>query len=123
MGRSYKAQFWFLAKERADLIARIEAEGLQAVFEGIPMSKVLEDIVKERVKQDLKWGEQNHNPYKWTAIIMEELGECSEAVSQTEFGGPKGGLENIRKEAIHTAATALAFVECLDRKKYPENWG
>ena len=34
-------------------------------------------ILSERNKQDIKWGEQNHNIYKWLAILGEEVGEVN----------------------------------------------
>ena len=82
------------------------------------ISKALVDILAERAKQDKKWGEQNHDPYVWIAILTEEVGELAQATLHTEFGGEKGGIEKIREEAIHSAAVALQFVECLDRGKW-----
>lgn len=81
-------------------------------------SQALEDVLKEREKQEKKWGEQNHNPYIYYAILGEEFGELGQSILQTQFGGEHGGWENVRKEAIHTAAVALAVIECLDRNKW-----
>lgn len=83
--------------------------------------KVLGDIKAERLRQDTKLGEQNHEPEKWMSILGEEYGELCQAVNETIFdNGPverqKGGYENMRKEAIHVAAVATAFIECLDRR-------
>ena len=36
-------------------------------------------ILAERKRQDTKWGEQNHNIYKWLAILGEEVGEANKA--------------------------------------------
>jgi hypothetical protein len=84
--------------------------------------KVLQEIVNERTRQDEKWGEQNHKPEKWIAILGEEFGELCQATVETIFDNPvprgqdyKGGYDNIRKEAIHVAAVAVALIECLDR--------
>lgn len=79
----------------------------------------------ERARQDYKWGEQNHAPELWMGILGEEYGELCQAVNETVFNnGPeaklKGGYENMRAEAIQVAAVALAFVECLDRKRKGE---
>lgn len=79
---------------------------------------VIEDVVAERKRQDEKWGEQNHDPYIYFAILCEEVGELAQAIVQTQFGGNKGGWKNVRKEAIHTAAVAVAVIECLDRDKW-----
>lgn len=78
-------------------------------------------IVDERARQDGKWGQQNHSIEKWMPILMEEVGELSEAVNETIFNnGPeaqkKGGYDNLMKEASHVAAVAVGFMECLQRK-------
>lgn len=85
------------------------------------MTPALEDVLDERIKQDKKWGEQNHNPYIYLAILLEEIGELAQAILQTQFGGDKGGWKNVRKEAIHSAAVSLALLECLDREKWSDN--
>mgnify|MGYP001574542261 CR=1 FL=1 len=77
-------------------------------------------IDDERDRQDAKWGVQNHAPEWWLAILMEEVGELAQAILESHFDNgvdarKKGGLPNIRKEAIQCAAVAVALVECLDR--------
>lgn len=81
----------------------------------------LDSILAERVHQDKKWGEQNHNPYIYLTILLEEVGELAQAILQTQFGGDAGGWDNVRKEAVHTAAVALALLECLDRDNWRED--
>jgi NTP pyrophosphatase (non-canonical NTP hydrolase) len=73
------------------------------------------DVQDERDRQDDKWGEQNHDPITWCAILTEEVGELAQAALQTRFGGAHGGLDLVRKEAVQVAAVAQAIVECLDR--------
>lgn len=85
-------------------------------------SKVIDSILTERQRQDKKWGEQNHLPQFWTGILGEEFGELCQAVNETVFdNGPeerkKGGYENMRREAIHVAAVAVGFLECLERNR------
>jgi NTP pyrophosphatase (non-canonical NTP hydrolase) len=80
--------------------------------------KALVDVLAERERQEQEWGEQNHDPFIYNNILIEEVGELSQAALQTYFGGDHGGLENLRKEAVHTAAVALAIIQCLDRKKW-----
>lgn len=85
-----------------------------------PTLNVLAEVVNERTRQDEKWGEQNHQPPIWLGILGEEFGELCEAVNETVFdNGPeerkKGGVANMRAEAIQVAAVAIAFVEMLDR--------
>jgi len=80
-------------------------------------SQALLDIIAERVKQDKKWGERYHGPFPWLAILMEEVGELAKAmlIAQSVDGETNGGLDEVREEAIHVAAVAITFVECLDR--------
>lgn len=82
---------------------------------GIDVS-ALQSLVAERVRQDKKWGESNHDPLKWIAIITEELGEASESALHSIYGGEKS--RNLRKEFIQIAASALAALECLNRGKW-----
>lgn len=69
---------------------------------------VIDEIIKERNKQDEKWGKQNHHPYKWLAILGEEVGESNKAVLENSLLG-------YRDEMVQIAAVAIAAVECLDR--------
>lgn len=74
---------------------------------------VLGDVYDERVRQDARWGEQNHDPAWYGMILMEEVGEYAKAALENRFGdGPKW---NMRIEAIQVAAVAVAIVERLDR--------
>lgn len=84
---------------------------------------IINELIKERDRQDKLWGEENHMPYFWTGLIGEEFGELCEAISETVFDikPEKGGYENMKKEAIHLAATTIKFLECLERNK--EKWG
>jgi NTP pyrophosphatase (non-canonical NTP hydrolase) len=81
------------------------------------ISKAIQLVELERLRQDRKWGVQNHTPEKWVAILGEEYGELCQAVVETVFdnGSDKGGYDNIREEAVHVAAVAVALIECLDR--------
>lgn len=87
--------------------------------------RVINAVLLERKRQDSKWGEQNHPPHYWTGILGEEYGELCEAINETVFDNwsDKGGFENMRREAIHVAAVAIGFLECLERNKelwFPE---
>ena len=94
-------------------------------FEDTPQYNAISEILAERNRQDCKWGEQNHVLEKWVPILGEEFGELCEAINETIFdnGSDKGGYENVRKEAIHVAAAAVGFLECIERNKevfFPE---
>lgn len=74
-------------------------------------SVALSNILYERKRQDDKWGEQNHRPLYWLAVLGGEFGEACKA--QIE-----GNLLRYRNEMVHVAAVALAAVESFDRGKW-----
>lgn len=69
---------------------------------------VIVEIAKERARQDKKWGIQNHAPFKWLAILGEEVGEANKAALEDK-------PDEYRNELIQVAAVAMAMVECHDR--------
>lgn len=109
------------------------------------MGIILEEIRNERVKQELKWGEQNHpildpvlvsrNPVRMCqeyeipsedrARQMCELhanrGDLTymhiliEEVSEAASCG--GDIGSLRKELIQVAAVTVAMIESLDRNQ------
>lgn len=67
------------------------------------------DTMKERQRQMVKWGQQDHDSEKWMCILMEEVGEpCKEIL--------EGDERKSRLEATHVAAVALSYIEYLDRE-------
>ena len=72
-------------------------------------NQIYNAINDERDRQDKKWGEQNHHPLFWSAILMEELGELSQAIIDEE------NTDRIKSEAIQVAAVSIAFLEYLER--------
>jgi len=93
---------------------------------GCPVSEALDSVIAERVRQDKKWGEQNHDPFTYATILMEEVGEfCQEALRMRYEGqrAPHSALSveyrtRLREEAVQVAAVALAIVENIDRLKW-----
>ena len=98
------------------------------------MENILNEIKQERFRQNAKFGEQNHNPVEWIAILTEEVGEASkEAVDHhfeygledLKFSGrnvvveatQNNRLRRYRKELIQIAAVAVQMIECLDRNE------
>jgi len=75
------------------------------------MKKVLNEVRKERWRQDAKWGVQNHPPLYWLGILGEEFGEVSKAMIEDQ---PR----STREELIQVAAVAVAAVECGDRMEW-----
>lgn len=78
------------------------------------MNRVFDEIAKERARQDAMFGEQNHEPFTYLAILGEEVGEVNNAAVEAHFNG--ASLDNYREELIQVAAVAVAMVEAYDRK-------
>ncbi|MCB8942523.1 MAG: hypothetical protein H6658_01985 [Ardenticatenaceae bacterium] len=75
---------------------------------------IFQEIANERAKQDGKWGEQNHDDYRWLAILTEEIGEVAQAALHDEFGGRAAGT--LQDELIQVAAVAVSWLECIERR-------
>lgn len=75
--------------------------------------EVLHAVADERKQQDAKWGEQNHDPYIWLAVLGEEVGEVNQAALKATFSGQ--AWADYRAELVQVAAVAVAMIECLDR--------
>lgn len=86
------------------------------------ITTALSDVLDERQRQNEKWGEQNHSPLEWIAILTEEVGKVAKEAHEFHFGvrGTKMIEEKLRmyrKEMIQVAAVAVQAIECLDRKQ------
>ena len=73
-------------------------------------SKIIESILAERDRQDAKWGEQNHEIFKWLAILGEEVGEINKAALENQY-------DETINELIQTGAAVVAMIESLERNK------
>ena len=80
--------------------------------------QVYRDIKAERERQFTKWGQQNHEPMVWGAILGEEVGELAQAMLADTFGSKDHSSHSasMREEAVQIAAVAVAFIQHLDRK-------
>lgn len=73
-------------------------------------SRAQRDISRERMRQDEKWGQQNHDPFVWLAILLEEVGEAGKAAIEHDAHG-------YRDEMVQVAAVARAVIESFDRNR------
>ena len=74
-------------------------------------------VMAERIRQDGKWGEQNHDPFTYLTILLEEIGEFAHDALENRFR-PTAQETEIIEEAVHVAAVATAMVECILRDKW-----
>lgn len=82
---------------------------------------ILTDVAAERERQDVKWGEQNHDDAHWAPILGEEFGEAMTEVNNILWY--KGEIkkevliQHLREELVQVAAVAVAWIECFDRRE------
>ena len=91
------------------------------------MNDILNEVRKERILQNEKWGEQNHLPIEWIAILTEEVGEAAKEALDHHFINPikiegqiftpaaidqRNRLDAYREELIQVAAVAVQMIEC-----------
>ena len=76
------------------------------------MRSALEEVAEERRRQFVKWGDQDHDPAWWLAILTEEVGEFAQSILHDKFGGYAAGLA--RGEIIQVAAVAVQILEMMD---------
>lgn len=81
------------------------------LLRGINPKHVADSICSERQRQDAKWGQQDHNPIVWAAILTEEYGEAADAFYNMDEAG-------MYAELVQVAAVAVAFCECVDRAEW-----
>jgi len=79
---------------------------------GQPLEIYIE-VARERIRQETKWGQQNHQPIIWSNILGEEFGEVYKAINEAIFNG--SSWLDYREELVQVAAVAIAAVESLDR--------
>jgi hypothetical protein len=78
---------------------------------------VLERVLLERGRQEVKWGEQNHDPLGYLAILVEEVGEVAkEACALVNPAGVFNSDAYIT-ELLHVSAVAVAMIECELRRR------
>ncbi len=69
--------------------------------------EIFEEIVKERARQDKKWGVQNRSDDEWNTRLCEETGEIAKAIIEHD--------DELENEIIHTIAVGVVWLECRER--------
>ena len=73
---------------------------------------IIEDVCDEINKQDQKWGSDRDLDYfQWCAILMEEVGEFSQAALHTKFGDKESG--RMYQELIQVIAVGMQIANNL----------
>jgi len=79
---------------------------------------IFEEIISERKRQDVVFGEQNHLPIRWIPILAEEVGSAAKQANNFDRTGSEMSLRKYELETIQVAAVAFAMLECLEREKW-----
>lgn len=99
----------------------------------IVTDKVLQEVLAERVRQDEKWGEQNHPDGTGISPEQQKLADQARAVCQQVFAEGRGDWAHVlfeevrealaesspaslRAELVQVAAVAVAWIEAIDRR-------
>lgn len=82
-----------------------------------PLHQTLDSVRTERLNQDNKWGEQNHNDLTWYSILMEEVGELAHAMNEARWQDVTGVASNLLDEIIQTAAVCAAWAQSIQRRE------
>lgn len=108
----------------------------------VPGAAVCREVIQERVRQEAKWGEQNHPDgttpgFLWTALFRRSMAESAEIakqevdldarLGQSTYAGifleevfealAEEDPARLRAELIQVAAVAVAWVESIDRRE------
>lgn len=98
------------------LLDRLLSASLDVPEQDARQISIVEEILLERMRQDRKWGEQNHSRIEWLGILSEEIGEAAKEVVDIHFSA-SGDPTNLRYELVQCAAVIVAWLECDKRNK------
>ena len=76
-------------------------------------SLLLGEVIMELKRAETKFPGFPQDPIHGSAVLAEECGELQQACLQYTY--EKGNFDNVKKEAVHTAAMALRFLFNLDK--------
>ena len=83
------------------------------------VERILTEIAAEVERASKKFPTWPTDPLHATAIIAEECGELQKAVLEAVYEPDKDvTIEDVRKEAVHTAAMCVRFLLSLSRYEF-----
>lgn len=85
------------------------------------MDELLEEIKRELQRATKKFPNWPTDPLHAVAVLGEEFGELTKSALQNTYEPEKTSLEELRMEAIQTAAMAIRFTMSLDQYKYNQS--
>jgi hypothetical protein len=78
----------------------------------------LEDVLSELERATRKFPTWPTDPLHALAVLGEEFGELTKAALQLTYEPGKATADDVRAEAVQTAAMAIRFVMNLDAYQY-----
>lgn len=79
-------------------------------FNNFNFNIILDDIIVERIRQDLKFGlDRSLTPTEWLPPLIEEVGEFAKEVCEGN-----SYHDNMRTELVQIAALTIAIIQDLD---------
>lgn len=88
---------------------------------GSKLVDIMNEVTDELERAIDKFPQYPTDPLHALAILGEEYGELNKAVLQNTYEPHKTSLEEIRMEAIQTAAMAIRFIVSLEDYKYEQS--
>ena len=116
----------FIVLRRADLSAHANVTDLAALervkavlpASAVRTNTILGEVLAELERATRKFPTWPTDPLHAVAVLGEESGELTRAVMQAVYEPHKGGPEQVREEAVQTAAMAIRFLLSLDEYEY-----
>lgn len=75
------------------------------------MLEINHEILKERLRQNKKWGTQRHPHELWHVIASEETGEAAQAILTMRGMGKTTDAQHLLTEVIQASAVYAAWAE------------
>ncbi|MDQ0269963.1 hypothetical protein [Cytobacillus purgationiresistens] len=82
---------------------------------------VIDDVAKERVRQNQKWGVQRRSDGDWLKILIEEVGEVAQAMQNGREWSKESDASDLYNELIQTAAVAVEIAEQIKEERIVNN--
>ncbi|MEU6496420.1 MULTISPECIES: NUDIX hydrolase [unclassified Streptomyces] len=115
-----------------DFIRQLAANVPTTTNPSVITNRVLSEVLAERIRQDEKWGEQNHNDGTGNKS-QQDYAEQARRWCQSAFGSGYGTWADVlaeevaeanaerdparlRTELLQVAAVAVAWIEAIDRR-------
>lgn len=95
--------------------AQIQAHNIELGLQIMAHHQEIYDVMEERLRQNAKFGPQNHPPMGWHAIMAEEMGEVAKEVVELSFSGK--AADDYYKELKEAVAVGLAAMQNYNQRK------